>query len=209
MKIWIILILSFLVVIKSCSNKNSKNDFQTGDLIFTSPDFKAQKSDFSKAINDVTKTELLTNFTHIGIVEVEEDTVWVIHASPEKGVVREVLEDFLKEAKQAVVYRLKENLEIIPDVISKAKNYLGQDYDSAFLINENKQYCSGLIYNIFKEFNVFELSPMTFKNPKTNEFEQFWVKYYSDLGINIPEGELGCNPNGMAKSEKLFFVKEY
>jgi len=208
MKIWIIFLLPFLVALNSCSNKNSENVLKTGDLIFTSPDFKAQNSDFSKAINEVTKTELQTNFTHIGIVEVLQDTVWVIHSSPDKGVVREVLDVFLKDAKQAAVYRLKSDLEIIPQLIQKAKSYLGQVYDAAFLLNENTQYCSGLIYNIFKEFKVFELSPMTFKNPKTNEFEQFWVKYYADLGINIPEGELGCNPNGMAKSEKISFVKE-
>jgi hypothetical protein len=29
------------------------------------------------------------------------------------------------------------------------------------------------------------------------------VLHYQKLGIHIPEGELGCNPNGLASSEKL------
>lgn len=49
---------------------------------------------------------------------------------------------------------------------------------------------------------------MTFKNPETKEFDEFWVQYYIDLGIEIPEGVLGCNPNDMSKSKNIYFVKE-
>ena len=44
---------------------------------------------------------------------------------------------------------------------------------------------------------------MTFKDPKTGTFPTAWVEYYQKFGIEIPEGKPGCNPNGLAASEKL------
>jgi hypothetical protein len=44
---------------------------------------------------------------------------------------------------------------------------------------------------------------MTFKDPATGGYYPGWVDYYAKLGVAIPEGEPGCNPNGMAASAKL------
>ena len=49
---------------------------------------------------------------------------------------------------------------------------------------------------------------MTFKDPKTSQFLVGWADHYKKLGIPIPEGEPGCNPNGMAASEKMVMVGE-
>ena len=40
---------------------------------------------------------------------------------------------------------------------------------------------------------------------KTNAF---WAKFYQDKNLQVPEGEPGCNPNGLASSEKLNKVGE-
>ena len=37
----------------------------------------------------------------------------------------------------------------------------------------------------------------------TNKFFPAWVDYYQNLKIEIPEGELGCNPGGISTSKKL------
>ncbi len=47
------------------------------------------------------------------------------------------------------------------------------------------------------------LNPMTFKDPETGEFLPTWIEYYEKLGVEIPEGQPGCNPNGLASSDKL------
>jgi hypothetical protein len=44
---------------------------------------------------------------------------------------------------------------------------------------------------------------MTFKDPETGKFFPTWVDYYQKMEIEIPEGLPGCNPNGLAASEKL------
>ena len=49
---------------------------------------------------------------------------------------------------------------------------------------------------------------MTFKNPQTGEFLAGWVDHYKKLGIPVPEGEPGCNPNGMAASDKIEMTGE-
>lgn len=50
---------------------------------------------------------------------------------------------------------------------------------------------------------------MSFKNLETNTFHKGWIAHYKNLGIPIPEGKLGCNPNGMASSNTLKFIKKY
>ena len=56
--------------------------------------------------------------------------------------------------------------------------------------------------------SVFTLEPMSFKNSETNTFHKGWITHYKNLGIAIPEGKLGCNPNGMANSNALKFIKK-
>ena len=48
---------------------------------------------------------------------------------------------------------------------------------------------------------------MTFKDPKTGKTNAFWEDFYAKKGLKVPEGELGCNPNGLAASDKLMRIK--
>ena len=40
----------------------------------------------------------------------------------------------------------------------------------------------------------------------TDLFYEGWIIHYNQLGIDIPEGLPGCNPNGMSASDNLVFV---
>jgi hypothetical protein len=64
-----------------------------------------------------------------------------------------------------------------------------------------------LLYDAFKQANgdqtFFELRPMTFKKPNSNEFFPVWVDYYQKLHMPIPEGMAGINPGGISMSPKL------
>ena len=53
---------------------------------------------------------------------------------------------------------------------------------------------------------LFDLFPMTFKSPKTEEYFEVWVDYYKKLNIEIPEGKPGCNPGGISTSDKLKII---
>ncbi|MFY9150658.1 MAG: YiiX/YebB-like N1pC/P60 family cysteine hydrolase [Prolixibacteraceae bacterium] len=205
MKLFNILIL--MVSVLAGNAQNNPSDFNislcSGDLLFCS----TTSGTLSKAIDEVTQTEIETHFSHIGIIEIQNDTVWVLHSAPKKGVCRETIGKFLfpeKEKITATVYRLKNSFQnTIPEALKKAQTYLGQEYNYSYILEDEGVYCSEFIYEIFASDSIFMLNPMTFKNPETGRFIAGWTDHYQKLGIPVPEGKPGCNPNGMAASEKL------
>ena len=81
------------------------------------------------------------------------------------------------------------------------------NYNTTYILEDEGYYCSEYVYELFKKDSVFTLEPMTFKDPKTNEFHKGWIEHYQKLCIAIPEGKLGCNPNVRASSKTIGFVK--
>ncbi|MCB0398482.1 MAG: hypothetical protein KDD26_02465 [Winogradskyella sp.] len=200
-----ILRLIVLAFMMSCATSTK---IKSGDIVFRS----ATQSDLSEAINEVTQTEKATNYTHIGICSVENDTVFVYHSDLGKGVVKEPLDLFLKpddaSTYSADLYRIKNITQSqLEGAMSKAKKLLGAPYNTTYILEDEGYYCSEYIYELFKQDSIFALEPMTFKNAETNTFHEGWVSHYQELGIAIPEGKLGCNPNGMAASKTLIFVE--
>ena len=179
---------------------------QTGDLLFCT----STATELSKAIDQATQTINQTHFDHVGIVEVENDTVRVIHAAPKKGVCRELIRQFLVSHNVQivpVVYRLKSYYQkAIPSAVRKARKFIGQTYNYTYKLNEKGFYCSEFVYEIFAADSIFILNPMTFKDPETGKILPGWINYYQKLGIPVPEGEPGCNPNGLASSPKLEII---
>lgn len=211
MRILICLLINVISVfaVKAQYSPDELNiDLQTGDLLFCSP----TSGELSKAIDQVTQTGKETHFDHIGIVDIQNDTVYVLHATPKKGVCRETLAQFFYSYKEKVTistYRLNDQYaKAIPVAIKKAYTYLGQPYNDSYILKDKGMYCSEYIYEIFAADSIFTLNPMTFKNPQTGEFLAGWVDYYKKLGIPVPEGEPGCNPNGMAASDKIEMTGE-
>ena len=76
-------------------------------------------------------------------------------------------------------------------------------YDEVFIMNNDSYYCSELIYDAFKEDTVFQLYPMTFLHPNTNDTLKVWKDYYLKLGEKIPQNQLGINPGIISLSEKI------
>lgn len=189
----------------SCANTSK---IKPGDIVFRG----AKSSDLSEAINEVTQTSKATNYTHIGICDVVDGKVIVYHSDLGKGVVKEPLDLFLKSddtvSYKVDLYRIKNiNSAQIEKAISKAKSLIGNSYNTTYILEDEGYYCSEYIYELFKQDSIFRLEPMTFKNPETNTFHEGWVEHYNKLEIEIPEGQLGCNPNGMASSDVLTFVE--
>ena len=145
----------------------------------------------------------------------------VLEALPEKGVVKTLLNIFMKRCitnnnnPKVVVGRLIDSLQyLIPRIIENAKSYLGKDYDYEFDFENDKIYCSELIYFAFQNKNSVsffdgEVTPMTFFNSDTKKFNQYWVDYFQKLGKKIPEGKLGINPGGILKSKLLQIVHSF
>ena len=199
--------LLFTILI-SCT-KNFK--LQEGDLLFQDLD----SSPLCDAIELVTPGYNGANFSHIGLVVLDNDTLKVLEAIHPKVMITN-LDDFINRSfdkngnPKVIVGRLKKEFtNSISNAVSYSKSKLEITYDEVFLINNETYYCSELIYEAFLNDSIFELKPMTFLHPKTKDTLKVWKEYYSDLNTNIPEGNPGINPGIMSLSNKIEMVHFY
>ena len=88
---------------------------------------------------------------HVAILELQNDSVWVMDATIKRGVDRYPLDDFfqdftLKDGSLPVfkVMRLKDNSRA-GEFVQNAKKYLGLPYDVYFLPDNDAMYCSELV----------------------------------------------------------------
>lgn len=182
------------------------SQLHNGDLLFV----QAESENLSGAISRVTENNQKISFDHIAIVEKTGKTFNVLEASKKNGSSEISLSKFLKNHNKTkvVLYRLRPEYQYaIPDAIDKAISMLGKPYNASYILNENSYYCSDFIERSFREANIFELKPMTFVNPKTGKIDKFWKEFYEKLGLEVPEGKLGCNPNGLSLSTKIEKIK--
>ncbi len=202
-KLKLVLIFLFLLGIFACNQHGSQIVLHSGDLLFRG----ATSDHISQAIDKVTQTSAATHFSHVGIVEVLDSGIFVLHASPVGGTCEVSIKEFLHpedDSITVVAYRLKDQWKAaIPNAIKKAKQMLGKPYNFSYIMTDTSHYCSEFVYLAFAADSVFEMNPMTFKDPKTGDSFPTWVEYYQKMGLEIPEGLPGCNPNGLAASNKL------
>ena len=186
---------------------------QEGDILFQDLD----SSPLCDAIEKVTTSVNNKNFSHVGICIIDNSELFVLEAFS-NGVELVKLEKFIKRSlndkgypKISVGRVLPIYKEMIKPAINKGENLIGKKYDEFFSVENDKYYCSELIYDIFDQtnFTLFELKPMTFKEPKTNRFMPIWIDYFSDLSYKIPEGMLGINPGLISRSKNINIIYDF
>ena len=107
------------------------------------------------------------------------------------------------------VGRLNEKFKnVIPAAVDYCLNRLEFTYDEFFLMNNNKYYCSELIYESFNSNNIFKLEKMNFNNLDGGKNE-IWQKYFDELNMTIPQDSLGINPAAMSKSKNINIIHFY
>ena len=210
MKNYFFIILFYSILFSSCLPKQ-KFELQEGDLLFQDLD----SSPLCDAIELVTPGYKDANFSHIGLVVLNNDTLKVLEAIPPKVVLTDMKSFFNRsydtEGRSKIIAgRLKDEFQhTIKDAIIYAKNKIGIKYDEVFLMNNNSYYCSELIFEAFEKDSIFTLKPMTFLHPETNDTLTVWKNYYSKLGIKIPQNEPGINPGIMSLSDKIGIIYSY
>ena len=217
-KISHLFLLFISIILFACGNSNSQKAFKLkpGDLLFQDLDGSA----LSDAIEDVTAKEKPLSFSHVGIAVLGDNEDLLVLEAIGESVQYTSLDSFLTRSLNADrmpkvrVARLNKNHQTrVAKAISYGRQLIGYPYDSAYLMSDSTYYCSELIYEMFKHSgdgsDIFKLAPMTFKDAKTCEFNPVWLKHYKDLGIEIPEGKPGCNPNGMSTSKEIHWVFDY
>lgn len=205
------LLSCLMVLLIQCNHSfQGKIQLQNGDLLFVT----AKESGLSGAINNVTQKQKAVSFDHIGILEKEGSKMFVLHAAPKGGSQKQDLKDFIKDQKEdgqeVIVYRLKpEYQKAIPEAVKKANLMLGKPYNFNYILDENSYYCSDFVERAFRTENIFKLEPMTFIDPKTGKTNTFWEEFYTKKNLKVPEGQPGCNPNGLAGADKLERIGNY
>ena len=170
---------------------------QSGDLLF----LNENKSDMEKAIAISTG-----EYTHVVLVERDSaDKVWIVEASPAKGVRRIPYEQFEKESLMGFskgicdIYRLTVPFDTAV-VIARAKSLLGKPYDNVFMPGNDAYYCSELIEVAFG--GLFEAKPMNWRDTDGN-LPEYWVEHFKRFNLPVPEGVMGTNPTDMSRSPLL------
>lgn len=180
------------------------HEVENGDLIFVG----AQKDHLSGAINRVTNLSKKRNYDHVGLIEKTKDSIFVLHSTPNGGSIREEIRRFYENQKtienELIIYRLlTPHTSIIDRAITGAKTLLGKPYNWSYILHEDSYYCSDFIERAFRKDSIFELIPMNFKDPTTNEIDDFWYEYYQKIGKDVPQNQPGTNPNQFAESNHL------
>lgn len=210
MKNYFFIILFYSILFSSCLPKQ-KFELQEGDLLFQDLD----SSPLCDAIELVTPGYKDANFSHIGLVVLDNDTLKVLEAIPPKVVLTDIKSFFNRSydtsgSSKIIAGRLKDEFQnTIKDAIIYAKSKIGIKYDEAFLMNNKSYYCSELIFEAFEKDSIFKLKPMTFLHPETNDTLTVWKNYYSKLGVTIPQNEPGINPGIMSLSDKIEMIYFY
>ena len=183
------------------STLHPRYTLQSGDLIF----LNNNRSDMEKAI-----TASTGEYTHVALVERDSaDDVWVIEASPKKGVQRISYKQFERNHNLGFfrgnidIYRLTVPFDTLA-VIARAKSLVGKPYDEAFLPYNDAYYCSELIQVAFGD--IFPSKPMNWRDADGN-LPDYWKKHFEKLGVAVPEGVLGTNPTDMSRSPLLKRLK--
>ena len=216
----ILLLLFISLGVTGCRQEivsgNSGFSLQAGDLLFQDLD----SGPLCDAIEKVTTGYEGANFSHVGIVIIDDSGNFAVIEAVSSGVKVTELEEFLGRSSDAkcrpkvVAGRLKKPYRhLIPYAIKEAFVLRGKPYDKVFAVDNDAYYCSELVYEIFRRANdnkaVFTLQPMTFKDPDTGKILAEWEKYFSELGAAVPESRPGINPGGISCSPALKIIYAY
>lgn len=178
---------------------------QEGDFIF-----QDLSCELCEAIESVTEGYNDYDFSHVGLVKRNRDSIWVGEAIS-AGIRWTSLREFIARATtdgtpQILVMRLKkQHQNRIPSAIQFIESKLDASYDSVYTYGDENYYCSELLHDAFalSDPPLFSLQPMTFKTPDGATFHPAWVDYFNERDTDIPEGQPGINPGGMSTSPHL------
>ena len=189
------------MMLRGFLSNSSLVDLRPGDLLFFS-----EEGAMGNAIKASTG-----QYTHVAMVESlgQRDTVWIIDATQKHGV-----------SRRPYIFRLNNHPDVYrpnpgspfyaDDAIRRARTFIGQPYDNAFLPDNGALYCSELIYECYRhisddETHLFKAKPMNWRD-KDGRLPKYWKKHFKKLKMEVPEGVSGTNPTDMSKSPLLHKV---
>ncbi|CAI2649809.1 hypothetical protein AKUA1404_04760 [Apilactobacillus kunkeei] len=173
---------------------------KNADLLLIEP----KKDDFSNLIANTTSVK--HKYSHVALVYINKGEEFVIHAIPNRGVVKQRFSQFLDDRKDERIdlYRVTRDINT-NEVIGRAKKVLGKPYNNLFLNHHDSFYCSQLVTYAYELENVFELTPLRFG--ENGKIDDRWIKYYQEYEISVPVDEVGSSPNSLVESQMIELIE--
>lgn len=207
------------VLAVSCLGSVQTPELQTGDLVFVGlpMDYSIDNQDDATMDNAIVAAtgDSELNMIHVAMVEVANDTTWIIDATIKHGVDRHPLSVFLSDFTlktgdypEFIVKRVKDN-SLAQQWVENAKSYCGAPYDVYFNAGDGAFYCSELVETSYVDADgkrIFHNAPMNFKD-SDGEFPLYWQQLFKMIDSEIPQDKPGTNPQAMSKEECLETVE--
>ena len=205
------LILSVALILAiGCGKRN--DHLCNGDLIFVGlpVGYDAETGSMDAAISSATGEEGGRNLIHVAMAEVKADSVWIIDATIAHGVDRHPLDTFLRDFTlkdgsypEFIVKRIK---GVDADAaIQRAKALCGRGYDVRFQPDNEEFYCSELVQACYLNADgqpLFASEPMNWLAPD-GTMPPYWEWLFGRLGMEVPQGVPGTNPQKMSQADCL------
>ncbi len=177
-------------------------EFQDGDIIF----HKSQSSQ-SAAIGEATGSP----WSHVGIIVKNGTDTYVAEAIQPVTVTS--LRSFVSRGKNSEfrVYRFKHynNMTMKLKLYSTLKTYYGKNYDIYFEFNNERIYCSELVYKVFKIVTgqeVGRLQKMKELNLTGPHVQKLIQDRFTDIGKVLDPNELIITPINQMLAQDLILV---
>jgi uncharacterized protein YycO len=202
MKKIIVFILFLAITIVVYSKQLDYSILKDGDIIF-----QELESDQSKAIKLATHSR----YTHVGIIFKLDGRYKVVEALDPVRITE--LGDFIKRgiSGKCVIKRLKNYNSIINKMLvekmkNRAMSFIGKRYDIYFEWDNNKLYCSELVWKIYHDsvgIKVGKLRKLKDFDLKSPEVKRIMKKRY---GNKIPYNETVISPQDIFEADNLTVV---
>lgn len=197
-KIFNRLIIILILICANAACEKSLPEFKEGDIIF-----QTSKSSQSQAIQLATHSK----YSHMGIIYRDNGKQYVYEATA--SVKLTPIKEWLKrgEGGRYAVKRLKENKLLTSDVLKRMRlvrqQFKGKSYDVYFEWDDERIYCSELVYKIYKLGANIELGRLE----KLRDFNLtdpiVKQKLKERFGDTIPYDEIVISPKTIFNDEKL------
>lgn len=175
---------------------------QHGDVIF-----QTSLSNQSQAIQLATHSA----YSHVGIVYEIDNELYVLEAV--QTVQLTPIGSWMIRGKDAhfVVKRLKNAKELLTeevllDIDSLSKTYLGKNYDLYFNWSDEQMYCSELVWKIYKQATGVELGTLAQLSSFDLNNDLVQKKMKERYGDKVPLDEWVISPAAIFNSDELIEV---
>ena len=170
-----------------------------GDLLFCI-------ADEDNAITDVTQGIDGMKIEHVGIFYNKN----VIEATKSRGVCITPIDSFISNNGRRVIIGRVDNVDV-KQSIDNALKYKGLPYDTLFMPDDRAMYCSELVQKSFVKSDstlIFTPIPMSFHDA-SGTITPFWIDFYKQRGMEVPEGWPGSNPGELSRRECVRIIRRW